>query len=238
MIQVVPKASRYEANHGWLKSDHHFSFADYYDPANMQFGALRVFNDDWVDPQRGFGAHPHRDMEIVSIVVNGALQHQDSTGRSEVIRSGEVQYMCAGTGIVHSEINPSATEAVNFLQLWFLPKAKGLDPVYAQKAYPSDQLTNDWVRVLAPSGTLDLPEHCIEVHQDVHLFLTKLSAGSQRTYQASAPDRRMYLYVIEGAVRLNERDTLNRRDAVRMEGEGQFQLQADEECMVLLIELA
>jgi redox-sensitive bicupin YhaK (pirin superfamily) len=128
MMQVYPAESRFTADHGWLKSSHSFSFAEYYDPNNMNFGPLRVLNDDFVAPGKGFGAHPHRDMEIVSIVLRGQLQHEDSTGGLEVIRPGEIQRMTAGSGVVHSEYNSSDTEEVNFLQLWFMPEQRGLRP--------------------------------------------------------------------------------------------------------------
>ena len=135
MIQVYPAQSRYHADYGWLKTYHSFSFGDYYDPNNIQFGPMRVLNDDFVAPLRGFGAHPHQEMEIVSIVLKGHLKHEDSTGHTATTTFGGVQRMSAGTGIVHSETNPSPTEEVNFLQLWFLPEVRGLTPSYERTTF-------------------------------------------------------------------------------------------------------
>lgn len=136
MIQIIPSEKRYKAAHGWLVTYHSFSFAEYYDPNNIQFGALRVFNDDTVQPGRGFGEHPHADMEIMTYVIDGTLEHRDSLGNRGLLRAGEVQRMTAGTGIFHSEYNASDEKPVHFLQIWFLPDQKGLTPSWEQKAFP------------------------------------------------------------------------------------------------------
>lgn len=212
MIQLFPAESRYTATHGWLKSSHSFSFADYYDPNNMSFGPLRVLNDDYVAPDNGFGAHPHRDMEIVSIVLSGQLKHEDSTGGSGIIQSGEIQRMTAGTGVVHSEFNPSATEEVNFLQLWFMPERKGLTPSYEQIAYDKEAMKNSLLPVV--SNRL-ASEQIAKIHQDLTLYLSEVEAGQRVTF-TQEEGRRIFLFVLEGEVTLNGESKLSRRDSARI----------------------
>lgn len=211
MITVYPAASRFSADHGWLKSNFSFSFADYRDPDNMNFGPLRVFNDDVVSPSKGFGSHPHKEMEIVSVVLNGQLQHQDNTGNKEVLRRGEVQRMTAGTGIVHSEMNPSADEPVNFLQLWFLPDTPGLAPSYEQAAYDQTALKNRLLPVVSNKTHTD---KTVSIHQDLTLYLSELDAGQTLSFRQE-PGRRIYIFVMEGDVVLNG-EHLGRRDAARI----------------------
>ena len=166
------------ADHGWLVSRHTFSFASYHDPKHMGFGALRVINEDRVAPGAGFGAHSHRDMEILSWVLDGALQHKDSLGTGAVIRPGELQRMTAGTGVTHSEFNASSTDPVHFLQIWILPERAGLPPSYEQRAFAADELKNVWCLVASgqPRGG------AVKVHQDVHLSIARLDAGKSLTY--------------------------------------------------------
>lgn len=232
MISIHKAASRFTADHGWLKSNFSFSFAEYYDPTNMSFGPLRVFNDDTVQPNMGFGAHPHKEMEIVSIVLKGALGHRDSTGRQEIVRPGEVQRMSAGTGIVHSEMNPSSTEDVQFLQLWFEPAQYGLTPSYEQKAYDSSKLTNRLHPVVSAQGG----EETALIHQDLTLYLSKLETGQTLQFEQAA-GRRIYLFVMEGELLLNQEQTLHRRDAARITDQPILQIDTSSGAFFMLIDL-
>jgi quercetin 2,3-dioxygenase len=199
MIVIRPGAERGRADHGWLDSRHTFSFADYYDPRHMGFGALRVINEDRVAPGGGFGTHPHRDMEIVSYVLDGALQHRDSIGTGSVIRPGEVQRMSAGTGILHSEFNASRQEPVHFLQIWILPERTGLPPGYEQKAFPAEE-RQDRLRLVA---SRDGREDSLTVRQDVDLYTATLGEGGSARL-VLRPGRRAWVQVARGAVRLND----------------------------------
>jgi redox-sensitive bicupin YhaK (pirin superfamily) len=233
MIKVYPAESRFSADHGWLRSNFSFSFAEYYDPDNLQFGPLRVFNDDFVQPLRGFGAHPHREMEIVSIVLKGEIKHEDSTGNSEILRPGEVQRMTAGTGIIHSEVNPSATEELNFLQLWFLPDQTGLPPSYEQKAYDQQAMKNRLLPVVsgqAPS------ENVAFIHQDLTLYLSDLEAGKALSF-AQKKNRRIYLFVIEGELALNKDTRLRKRDAARITDVTNLEIETQTGAKFMLIDL-
>lgn len=233
MIRIYPAESRYSADHGWLHSKFSFSFAEYYDPNNQLFGPLRVFNDDIVQPGHGFGSHPHREMEIVSVVLKGELGHEDSTGKKEVIRPGEIQRMSAGTGIVHSEMNPSQTEEVNFLQLWFLPAERGLTPSYEQKAYDMSKRKNNLLPVVSNQG---LAEHVVHIHQDLTMYLSDLEANHTLVFE-QAPDRYTYVFVMEGALRLNGEAVLNRRDAARITDTTKLEIEAAEGVSFMLIDL-
>src|SRR5436190_521504 len=182
----------------WLDSRHSFSFNDYYDPRHMGFRSLRVINDDRVAPAAGFGAHPHRDMEIITYVLSGALEHRDSLGSGEVLRPGEVQRMTAGTGIRHSEFNPSETEPVHLLQIWLLPERTGLTPGYEQKAYPEAERRGRWRLVASPDGR----DGSVTVHQDAAMSVTILDAGQTVMYEL-ARGRHAWVQVARGAVTLN-----------------------------------
>lgn len=233
MITVHPAEKRFTANHGWLKSNFSFSFAEYYDPANKNFGPLRVFNDDFVAPQNGFGAHPHKEMEIVSVVLQGQLQHQDSTGNKEVLRKGEVQRMTAGTGIVHSEENPSSDEEVNFLQLWFLPDKQGLEPSYEQTAYDVDSLKNNLLPVVSSRRS---GEDVAFIHQDLTLYLSELDAQHGVTFEQEK-GRRIYLFVMEGDVTLNQDTKLKKRDAARITDTTILKIESESGASFMLIDL-
>lgn len=212
MITTYPASSRYSGDHGWLQYNFSFSFADYYDPNNMNFGPLRVFNEDYIQPGKGFGTHPHRDMEIVTVVISGELAHEDNTGGKEILRAGEVQRMTAGTGILHSEVNSSSTEVANIMQLWFLPEAKGLTPSYEQKAYDQDAMVNALLPIVSKSIK---DESIVTIHQDLSIYLSKLEAGKTVTFNQT-PDRKIYLFVYEGDITLNDSNPLNRSDAARI----------------------
>jgi quercetin 2,3-dioxygenase len=234
MITVFPAESRFTSNHGWLKTSHSFSFANYYDPNNLHFGSLRVLNDDFVAPSEGFGKHPHKDMEIVSIVLTGQLQHEDSTGGSEVLRPGEIQRMTAGTGVVHSEYNPSDTEEVNFLQLWFMPEQKGLTPSYEQKAYDQQALKNN----LLPIVSNRIPsEEIAQIHQDLTLYLSELERNKLLTFTQQA-HRKIFFFVIEGEIILNNEAKLNKRDSARIIDVSELIIKANADAKFMLIDLA
>lgn len=233
MIRIYPAESRFSADHGWLKSKFSFSFAEYYDPKNQHFGPLRVFNDDIVSPGYGFGSHPHKEMEIVSVVLQGELGHEDSTGKKEVVRPGEIQRMSAGTGIVHSEMNPSQTEEVNFLQLWFLPAEQGLTPSYEQKAYDVSKRKNILLPVVSNQP---LAEHVVHIHQDLTMYLSDLEANRSLTFE-QASDRYTYVFVIEGTLRLNGDSLLSKRDAARITDITKLEIETSEGAAFMLIDL-
>jgi quercetin 2,3-dioxygenase len=213
MIAIRTSEQRGHADHGWLDTRHTFSFADYYDPAFMGFRDLRVINEDRVEPGQGFGTHGHRDMEIVSYVLEGALAHKDSLGTGSVIRPGEVQRMTAGTGILHSEFNASRDEAVHFLQIWIVPARRGLAPGYEQKAFPADERRGRLRLVASPDGA----DGSLTIHQDARLFVSLLAPGAEAAH-ALASGRAAYVQVARGEVLVNG-DTLRAGDGAAIEGE-------------------
>lgn len=221
---------RGHANHGWLDTYHTFSFANYYDPEWMGYRSLRVINDDLVMPGMGFGTHPHRDMEIITLVLSGALEHKDSMGNGRTIRPGEVQYMAAGTGVQHSEFNPSKEEAVHLLQIWIQPDRKGTTPRYAEKSLKD-----------APLGTLKLVtsktgrDGSISINQDADLWVGKLSEGNRVTHTLAA-GRHAFVHVAEGEVSLNGKK-LSGGDAVAVDEQGSLELSAIKPSQVLLFDL-
>ena len=230
-MKMIRRANeRGHAEHGWLDSYHTFSFANYHDPNWQGFRSLRVINDDLVMPGMGFGTHPHRDMEIITYVLSGALQHKDSMGNGRIIRPGEVQYMAAGTGVQHSEFNPSKNEAAHFLQIWILPERRGLKPRYAEKS-----LAN------APKGRFNLVaskagrESSLAINQDADLYVAKLEAGNEASHELN-PARHAWVHVAEGEVKLNG-DTLKAGDAVALSDEPRMQLVATKPSQVLLFDL-
>jgi redox-sensitive bicupin YhaK (pirin superfamily) len=232
MITLRPAGARGHFDFGWLDTRHTFSFGEYFDPDQQQFHALRVLNEDRVQPGKGFGTHGHRDMEILTWVLSGALEHRDSLGTHGVIRPGEAQVMSAGTGIRHSEFNASATEPVHFLQIWILPEHQGLTPRYDQVAFPESELQNRLRLIASPDGA----EGSVKVFQDVKVFAARLEAG--REVQATVPTGRAgFLQVAKGAVTLNG-TAMNAGDAVRIEGEPSFTVVADSFSEVLFFDLA
>jgi len=200
MIQVRPAAERGTANFGWLDSRHSFSFGDYYDPNNMGFGPLRVINEDRVRAGAGFDTHGHRDMEIISYVLDGALEHKDSIGTGSVIRPGDVQRMSAGTGIRHSEFNHSKTEPVHFLQIWLLPGREGIKPGYEQRTFTDADKRGKLRLVASPDGR----DGSVTVHQDAELYATLLDDGARVTHALNSA-RRAWVQVARGAVEVNGR---------------------------------
>lgn len=197
MIKIWKAGERGHANHGWLDTWHTFSFGEFHDPNRMGFRSLRVINEDWVAPGMGFGMHPHRDMEIVTYVLEGALQHKDSMGNGEVLKPGEFQHMSAGTGIRHSEFNPSATEKVHLYQIWLLPKTQGIKPTYAQKAFPVEHRIDRLCLVASPTGE----EGSLAIHQDASIYLANVSAGKSLT-GSIVSGRHGWIQVLRGSVRI------------------------------------
>lgn len=230
--QVRRAHERGHARHGWLESYHTFSFAGYYDPAFMGFGALRVINEDRVRPGKGFDAHSHRDMEIVSYVIEGALEHRDSLGNGSVIRPGEVQLMRAGTGVTHSEYNASSRELVHFLQIWIVPDQEGLAPGYDQRIFPAEQRQGQWRLVASRTGEAG----SIRVQQDVSLYATLLEEG-QKLRHPIPPKRRGWLQVVRGELSANG-TSLAPGDGLALIDEEVLEVVASSDSEALFFELA
>ena len=231
MIDVRRSADRGHADHGWLNSYHTFSFADYYDPRFMGFRQLRVINEDRVQPGKGFNTHGHRDMEIISYVLEGALAHKDSMGNGSSIRPGEVQLMSAGTGVTHSEFNHSQDGQVHFLQIWILPAREGLTPSYEQKLFPLPERENRLRLVAAPDGR----DGAVAIHQDVELYATVLSPTA-RVEHALRPGRHSWVQVARGAVTLSGQP-LSAGDGASLSGEPAVRIEAIEPSEVLVFDL-
>ena len=198
MIHVRKSLDRGHAEHGWLKTYHAFSFADYHDPAHMGFAALRVINEDWFQPGMGFGMHGHRDMEIITYVLEGALGHKDSMGNGSILRPGEFQRMSAGTGVRHSEFNPSATEPVHLYQIWLEPKGVGVAPSYEQKFFADDEKHGRFRLVASPDGA----DGSLTIYQDASVYLSTLNAGDSVRHEI-AKGRRAWLQVLRGRADVN-----------------------------------
>jgi len=223
---------RGKAEHGWLHSRHTFSFADYYDPQHMGFRSLRVINDDIVDAGEGFGTHPHRDMEIISYVVDGALAHKDSMGNGSIIRPNDVQRMSAGSGVTHSEFNPQKEAPVHFLQIWIQPDEIGIEPSYEQKSYSVEEKTDRLRLVASPDGD----EGSVTVHQDVRLYASILQPGAQVT-KSFDPDRHVWVQVVKGRVSLNG-ETLEPGDGAAVERPETLVFKGLETAEILVFDLA
>jgi len=232
MITLRPTDARGRSEHGWLDSRHTFSFADYYDPRHMGFRELRVINEDRVAPGKGFPTHAHRDMEIVSYVLSGALEHRDSMGNGSTIRPGDVQRMSAGTGVTHSEYNPSASEPVHFLQIWILPERQGLPPGYEQRTFSAEERRGRLRLVASPSGR----DRSVTVHQDVELFAALLSPGEEVVHELR-PGRHAWVQVAGGAVGLDG-TVLRQGDGAALSEEPRVTLRAREPVEVLVFDLA
>jgi len=199
MFEIRRSDARGYADHGWLKSRHTFSFANYFDPDHVSFGVLRVINEDRVEPAKGFGTHGHRDMEILSYVLEGQLAHKDSMGTGSVIVPGDVQRMSAGTGVMHSEMNPSKYDPAHFLQIWILPAVNGIAPSYEQKHFPSTEKRGVLRLVVSPDGA----GGSVTVHQDARLYAGLFDGVERAIFQVS-PGRQTYLHVARGALSVNE----------------------------------
>lgn len=231
MIRIRRTSERGHADHGWLDTRHTFSFADYYDPDQMGFRALRVINEDRVQPGQGFGMHSHHDMEIITHVLEGALEHRDSLNNGSVLRPGEWQRMTAGTGVRHSEFNPSATESVHFYQIWLLPNRKGLTPAYEQRGFPDAETQNRWRLVASPDGR----EGSLTIHQDASLYLSSLTSGQAVEHRLDK-ERAAWLQVLRGAVDLNGA-SLAASDGAAVTDESALTVRATQPAAVLLFDL-
>ena len=231
-IRVRRASERGHAQYDWLDTWHTFSFDTYYDPAQMGFRALRVINEDRVQPGQGFGMHGHRDMEIITYVLEGALEHRDSLGTGSVLRPGEFQHMSAGTGIRHSEFNPSSTEPVHLYQIWLLPNQKGLPPSYEQKAFPEDEKRGRLRLVASP----DAQDGSLLIHQDARVYLSTLDADQEIEHELH-PGRHAWLQVLRGAVELNGQ-LLHASDGAAVSDETELSILANEHSEVMLFDLA
>lgn len=231
-FEVYKADSRGHANHGWLDAWHTFSFASYVDRSRVHFGVLRVLNDDTVAGGQGFGTHPHANMEIITIPLEGAIEHRDSMGNHGVIKAGEVQVMSAGTGVEHSEFNPSENEALKLFQIWLFPRQLGVKPRYQQMAFDAADRENKWQQILSPS-----PDDAgVWIHQDAWFYLGDFEAGSRTTQLLRRNGNGFFLMVIEGEV-LVAGQQLHRRDGIGLWNVSQLELEAASDSKLLLMEV-
>lgn len=224
--------SRGKADHGWLKSFHTFSFAQYYNPERMQFGVLRVLNDDQVAPGMGFGTHPHDNMEIISIPLSGDLEHRDSMGNVSVIRENDIQVMSAGTGITHSEYNKNKDKSVSFLQIWVFPKTRNVKPRYDQISLDASKQQNRLEQVLSPNPN----DQGVWIHQDAWFHLGRFEAGKGETYSLRKPGNGIYVFVLEGSLQVDDQ-LLKTRDGMGVTNTSTLQFTARENARVLVLEV-
>ena len=231
MTELRRSDERGHAQHGWLDSFHSFSFADYHDPRHMGFGALRVINEDRVQPARGFGTHSHRDMEIISYVLDGGLAHRDSMGNGSVIRPGDVQRMSAGTGVAHSEYNASDRDPVHFLQIWIEPNVRGIPPSYEEKRFEPAAKRGQLRLIASPDGR----DGSVTIHQDAYLYATLLD-GAEAVAHTPRPGRRTYVHVVRGEVNANGQ-ALAGGDALKLSAGAAVRLEKGRDAEVLLFDL-
>lgn len=232
MITVYPAESAHRFDHGWLKGSHVFSFGEYYDPDNTAFGPMRVCNDDTIAPGRGFGAHPHSDMEIVSIVLSGVLRHEDNLGNVAETTFGGIQRMSAGTGAIHTEHNPSDREPVRLLQLWFMPRTRGTAPSYATGRFDPAKLDGQLLPVVAAEAS----DEIVGIAQDMTIYLGRAKAGEHLGFRQE-PGRRSFVYLVEGQLTLNGEAVLKPGDSARIQGVAGLELTAGENTLVMVIDL-
>ena len=220
------------ADHGWLRANHSFSFANWYDPAKIHFGAIRVLNDDIIAGGKGFGAHPHDNMEIVTIPLSGAIAHKDSTGTEGIISKGDVQIMSAGTGITHSESNASKSEALNLFQVWVFPKIKNIKPRYEQKTFDENERLNKWQIVVSP----DEKDGGVWINQDAVFSLSHAEKNTTLSYKNKFKGNGVYLMVIDGEVEVNKQ-VLNKRDAIEITDAGEISIDIKSDADLLAVEV-
>lgn len=230
MLKIRKSEERGQANHGWLKSFHTFSFANYFDQNHMHFSDLRVINEDFIAAGQGFGKHPHQDMEIITYVISGALQHEDSMGNSSTILPNEIQTMSAGTGVFHSEFSNSKEET-HLLQIWILPDKKQIKPNYGQKSFAKNFLNSDFVLAVSGSGK----DGSIAINQDVEVFIAKFVAGKKKDFEIKN-NRKIWIQVISGKLSINN-STLNNGDAAAIENEKSIEIIAEKNSEFLLFNL-
>ena len=224
--------TRGNANHGWLKANHSFSFAQYYDPERMNFGALRVLNDDTIAPGKGFGTHPHDNMEIITIPLKGDLEHKDSMGNVGAINEGEIQVMSAGTGVYHSEYNKNKDKPINLLQLWVIPKTRNIKPRYDQKSLREYKKTNAFYQILSPNQD----DGGMWIHQDAWFHMGEFNQSTETEYITKKQGNGIYIFVIEGAFKVGDQQ-LNQRDALGVWEVKKISFVADPNSKVLLVEV-
>lgn len=232
MMELRKSEERGHANHGWLDSYHSFSFADYYDPQHMGFGALRVINEDWINAGAGFGTHGHRDMEILTYVLDGELAHKDSMGNGSVIRPGDVQRMSAGSGVRHSEYNHAADRQTHLLQIWIEPNVRGIEPGYEEKRFGAEKKRGRLCLIASPDGR----EDSVLIHQDAGVY-AGLFDGDERACFALQAGRRTYVHVARGEIKVNG-TLLKAGDAAKIAGEPQIEFSEGKQAEVLLFDLA
>jgi quercetin 2,3-dioxygenase len=233
MKQIIfPSNKRGHAQHGWLDTYHSFSFASYYNPEMVHFGALRVLNDDIVQGGEGFGTHPHDNMEIITIPLTGALEHRDNTGRQAIIKSGDVQMMSAGKGIAHSEYNASKTEPVNLLQIWIFPKKKDIEPLYQQITYKESDFSDTIKTVVSPTKQ----DNTLLINQDAWLSLGRLKQGGNYSYKIKKEGNGLYAFLIEGSINIDGNE-LGRRDAVGIYEANEVNINSKTDSYLLIMDL-
>jgi redox-sensitive bicupin YhaK (pirin superfamily) len=234
MLNIIPSDQRHQEDFGWLQTRWHFSFGDYYDPKNMNFGPLRVFNDDVVQPGKGFDMHPHRDMEIVTYVLDGQLEHKDSAGNRGVVHPGEIQVMTAGKGILHSEYNPSNDQPVRLQQRWIMPRHKSATPHWGQTQFSARERLNRLLPVVVPSSG-DEKNGAMTIDQDATIYVSKLEAGSA-VMHIIAGGRRAYLFIASGSVTVNGQ-AMAGGDQARVESEHELKIRAEQDAEILMLDL-
>ena len=235
MKTIIHKANtRGSADHGWLKSHHSFSFASYQNPERMNFGMLRVLNDDIVQPKMGFGTHPHQNMEIISIPLKGALSHKDNMGNKRAIEVGEVQVMSAGTGLTHSEFNDSKTDAVNFLQLWIIPEEISVEPNYEQREFPDEGKKNQLQTVVAPKDKLE--GAALPISQQAYIYRTQLEIDKSIDISLKSQENGLYIFVVDGEIEV-EGNLLSKRDAIGVSEANQILIKSKENSELIIIEV-
>ncbi|RLA31797.1 MAG: hypothetical protein DRR11_09930 [Gammaproteobacteria bacterium] len=231
MIALRPAAERGAVNLGWLDSKHTFSFGEYHDPAHMGFSNLRVINEDWIEPGQGFGTHPHRDMEIITYIIKGALEHKDSMGNGAVMRRGDVQHMTAGTGVMHSEFNHSSDELVHLLQIWILPGERGLTPGYEEKTFADAAKKNQLKLIVSPDGS----DNSLVVNQDLHLYASILEQDAELQH-SFAEGHSGWIQAVEGEVEVNG-EKLNAGDGAAIEQVETLGIKATTDAEFLLFDM-
>jgi len=234
IYNYIKSDSRGGADHGWLKAKHSFSFANYYDPERVHFGALRVLNDDIVAPSEGFGKHPHDNMEIITIPIKGELRHEDSMGNSSVITAGEIQVMSAGTGVFHSEMNNSTQSDVQLLQIWIFPNEKGVTPRYDQKILNPESVKNQLLNVIQPKGENN--PGAIWIQQKSWFYLGEFDTDSVENYRSKSIDNGIYIFVIEGEVKV-QNYLLSKRDALAVVNADELRMEITKGTKILVMEV-
>jgi hypothetical protein len=233
MIKIIKSGEHYHNEEDWLSTYWHFSFAHYQNPDKMNFGPLRVFNDDIIQPGTGFDLHPHRDMEIVTYVIDGELEHKDNQGNYGVIQSGEIQRMTAGSGILHAERNLSKEKPLRLLQMWLFANRRGLSPSWEQRRFGKEARSDKLLPVIVPENVKD--GQALYIHQDAAIYISSLASGSRVEHKLSK-DRKAYMFVIEGRVKLNS-SMMETRDAAKVENESKLSIQADKQTELILLDL-